>query len=170
MKLKLSKVLVPIDGSAFSLQVLPYIARLLQPAKTELILMRVAPEPSLVAVGEPGDLDLTIYPDQEVASLEANFHTEMLPQMEMLQNAGFCVSTTMRFGDPAQEIERYLEEDGVDLVAMTTHGRTGLDRMLFGSVAQHVLHHAHVPMLLLRPLGKVAVQEPSLARGVPALA
>jgi nucleotide-binding universal stress UspA family protein len=113
---------------------------------------------------------LTIYADQQAASLEANFHTEMLPQMEMLQNAGFCVSTTMRFGDPAQEIERYLEEDGVDLVAMTTHGRTGLDRMLFGSVAQHVLHHAHVPMLLLRPLGKVAVQEPSLARGVPALA
>jgi nucleotide-binding universal stress UspA family protein len=172
MKNKRNKVLIPIDSSAFSLQVLPSIMCLLSPAKTELILLRVAPVPSLVEVGESGDPELTIYPDQQATSLEADFHTEMLPALSRLEQAGFQVSTIMRFGDPAYEIERYLDEDEVDLVAMTTHGRTGIDRMLFGSVAERVLHHAHVPVLLFRSLGKVTVQQEefSPATSVPVLA
>jgi nucleotide-binding universal stress UspA family protein len=157
--MKTNTVLIPIDGFEFGLQVLPHIMQLLDPAHTKLVLLRVEPEPRMVELGEPGDPDLTIYSDQAAASLEADFHTEMLPSLARLEKAGFQVSTTMRFGDPVHEIERYLEEDGVDLVAMSTHGRTGLDRMLFGSVAEQVLHHAHVPVLLFRSLRKVAVQE-----------
>jgi nucleotide-binding universal stress UspA family protein len=171
MKNKRNKVLIPVDRSAFSLQVLPSIMHLLQPAMTEVILLRVAPLPSLVMAGEDGDPELTVYPDQQAASLEADFHTELLPSLARLEQAGFQVSTTMRFGDPAYEIERYLEEDEVDLVAMTTHGRTGIDHMLFGSVAEHVVQHAHVPVLLFRSLGNVTVQEEefSPATSVPAL-
>jgi nucleotide-binding universal stress UspA family protein len=150
MNTNLSKVLVPIDGSAFSLQILAHIIHLLPPAKTELVILRVEPMPTLVELGGQGDPELTIYADQQAASLEANFHTEMYPQLQALEQAGFAVSLTMRFGDPAEEIERYSIEEGVDMVAMTTHGRTGLDRMLFGSVAQYLLRHLQVPLLLYR--------------------
>jgi nucleotide-binding universal stress UspA family protein len=160
--MKTNKVLIPIDGFEFGLQVLPPIMQLLDPAHTKVVLMRVEPEPRMVEIGAPGDPDLTIYADQAAASLEADFHTEMLPALQSLEKAGFQVSTTMRFGDPTHEIERYLEEEEVDLVAMSTHGRTGLDRMLFGSVAEQVLHHARVPVLLVRPLGKVSFKRKSL--------
>jgi nucleotide-binding universal stress UspA family protein len=148
--MKTNKVLIPIDRFEFGLQALSPITQLFDPAHTELVLMRVESEPKMVELGAPGDPDLTIYADQEAVSLEADFHTEMLPYLSKLEKDGFHVSTTMRFGDPAHEIERYIEDDGVDLVAMTTHGRTGLDRMVFGSVAEDVLHRAQVPVLLVR--------------------
>jgi nucleotide-binding universal stress UspA family protein len=170
--MKTNKVLIPIDSFEFGLQVLPHLTQLLDPAHTGLVLLRVAPEPRMVELGAPGDPDLTIYVDQAAASLEADFHTEMLPTLERMEKAGFQVSTTMRFGDPVHEIERYLDEEEVDLVAMTTHGRTGLDRMLFGSVAEQVLHLARVPVLLVRAGGKVAMpeEEPSLVRSLAAFA
>jgi nucleotide-binding universal stress UspA family protein len=150
-----NKVLIPIDGSAFSLQVLPHIRPLLDPAQTELVLLRVAPEPTLIEL-EPGNPDMTVYADQQEAGLKADFELEMLPQVRALQSAGFQVSTTMRFGKPAEEIERYIDDEGVNLVAMTTHGRTGLVRLMVGSVAEHVMHHTHVPVMLYRPFGQMS--------------
>jgi nucleotide-binding universal stress UspA family protein len=159
MKRKMSKVLIPIDDAAFSRQVLTQVTNLLEPSHHELIFLRVAPEPSMVEFGEPGDPDLTIYVDQQEVSLAAEFASEMLPHRQALQNAGFHVFTTMRFGDPANEIERFVDEQDIDLVAMTTHGRTGLDRLVFGSVAEHVLHHTEVPVLLYRSTSKVSPEQ-----------
>ena len=69
--------------------------------------------------------------------------------MQRLRAIGFHC-TAMRFGEPTEEIERFIADEGVDLVAMTTHGRTGLARMMFGSVAEHVLHHSKAPIMLYR--------------------
>lgn len=143
------KVLIPIDGSEFSLQVLPTVTEMVNPAQTELVLLHVAPEPEVIEL-EPDNPEMTVYVDQQEAGLRSNFADDMLPQVRALQKAGFQVGTEMCFGEPAEEIERYIENEGVDLVAMTTHGRTGLARMMFGSVAEHVLHHAKVPIMLYR--------------------
>jgi nucleotide-binding universal stress UspA family protein len=153
-----NKVLIPIDGSAFSLQVLPQLRPLLAPAQTELILLRVAPEQDVIEL-EPGNPDMTVYVDQREAGLKADFADEMLPQVRALQSAGFQVSTAMRFGDPAKEIERYIDDKGVNLVAMTTHGRTGLAHLVWGSVAEHVLRHARVPVMLYRSAGNVSPEQ-----------
>jgi len=149
-----NKVLIPIDGSQFSLQILPYVARFLRPEENELILLGVAEEPQMVAIEGPGSENLTIYVDQAEASIQANFDDEMLPYRRMLEKDGFTVSTRVRFGDPIPEIEQCIEAEAIDLVAMTTHGRTGLSRILFGSVALHVLQHATVPVLLYRIFGQ----------------
>jgi len=143
------KVVVPIDGSEFSLQVLPTITEMFEPAQTELILLHVAPEPEVIEL-EPGDPEMTVYVDQQEAGLRGNFADDMLPQVRRLQKAGFAASTAMCFGEPTEEIERFIADEGVDLVAMTTHGRTGLARMMFGSVAEHVLHHSKAPIMLYR--------------------
>jgi nucleotide-binding universal stress UspA family protein len=56
----------------------------------------------------------------------------------------------IRRGDPATEIVKYADENAVDMIVLTTHGRTGLSRLLMGSVAEHVVRKAHCPVLTLR--------------------
>jgi nucleotide-binding universal stress UspA family protein len=58
--------------------------------------------------------------------------------------------TTVRTGEPPDEIIASAREVGADVIAMTTHGRTGLKRLLFGSVAEAVLRMADVPVFMLR--------------------
>jgi nucleotide-binding universal stress UspA family protein len=81
----------------------------------------------------------------------------LLERADVLCAAGMRVQTAVRVGDPATEIVEAARETGADLIAMTTHGRSGLGRLLFGSVAEAVLRRAHVPVFLLR------VSEPQTA-------
>ncbi len=57
----------------------------------------------------------------------------------------------VRTGDPAEEICRYAREAGMDLIVMTTHGRTGFGRLLLGSVAERVVRNCAVPVLTVKP-------------------
>lgn len=65
-------------------------------------------------------------------------------------------------GDPATQIVQFAEDEGVDLIVMGTHGRTGLKHLLMGSVAEHVLRHARCPVLVvrLRPAQEPRLKEP----------
>ncbi len=144
--MKNNKVLVPVDETNFSLCVLPYLTYLLEPAKTELYLLHVAPVPHAVTVGE----QVLVYADQETASVEAESRTALQPYVRSLEEIGYHVAPFVSFGDPAKEIERFVTEKEIDLVAMTTHGRTGLARAMLGSVAQHVLNHVDIPVLLYK--------------------
>jgi nucleotide-binding universal stress UspA family protein len=150
--MKTVKVLVPVDGSEFSLQILPQITQVLDPTRTELILLNVAPEPTVIEVGAPDNPETTIYVDQQEAGLQMDFEAAMSPKTREMKSAGFRVSTAMRFGAPASQIDQFIEDHDIGMVAMTTHGRTGLPRAVFGSVAEHVLHHVRVPVLLYRSL------------------
>jgi nucleotide-binding universal stress UspA family protein len=147
-----SKALIPVDGSEVSLQILSHVTRFLKPEETEIVLLYVAEPPQMLQLGEPGNPDVVIYADQEAASIEAGFVSAMGMHMRYLNHAGFKAVTAVRFGDPATEIERYIANEKVDLVAMTTHGRTGLARVLMGSVAQHIVNQANVPVLLFRSM------------------
>ncbi|MCL4859703.1 MAG: universal stress protein [Caldilineaceae bacterium] len=168
--MEIKRILIPVDGSSFSLEVLRYVTRFLKPDQTKVILFHVAEPPSMVELGAPGDPELTIFADQEVASVEAGFASMMQMHMRYLEHNGFSAETVVYFGEPTAEIERYIREEGVDMVAMTTHGRTGLARMLLGSVAQHVINHAAVPVLLFRPteeLGGAEAMEAQNGHGAP---
>ena len=55
-------------------------------------------------------------------------------------------------GDPAEEIVKFADEQGIDLIVMGTHGRKGLDRTLMGSVADHVIKNASAPVFTINPL------------------
>jgi nucleotide-binding universal stress UspA family protein len=93
-----------------------------------------------------------IYANQMQASMEAELKQALRSELRDFQDAGFKVEAVIKFGDPAHEILDYIEEEKIDLVAMTTHGRTGLTRLIYGSVAEKVLHKIKVPVLLLRPV------------------
>jgi nucleotide-binding universal stress UspA family protein len=89
----------------------------------------------------------------EVEDLEArriDAEEYLAPLAVELRGKGVRVTTAVRRGAPAEEIVAAALEAGADLIAMSTHGRGGLGRIIFGSVAQAVLRQAHVPVFLLR--------------------
>ena len=67
-----------------------------------------------------------------------------------LRGRGVRVTTDARHGDPVTELVAAARETGADLIAMTTHGRSGFGRLLFGSVAEAVLRQAEIPVLIMR--------------------
>jgi nucleotide-binding universal stress UspA family protein len=67
-----------------------------------------------------------------------------------LQEKGVRAEAKVRYGDPVEEILDHVAWNHIDLIAMATHGRTGLTRVVMGSVAEHVLRRTPVPMLLIR--------------------
>ena len=70
-----------------------------------------------------------------------------------LKAAGFKASTLLRVGSVAEVILGVAEELDVDVIAMSTHGRTGPARWLLGSIAERVVHNSKVPVLLIRASG-----------------
>jgi nucleotide-binding universal stress UspA family protein len=163
------KVLIPLDDSEFSQKIIPYVRNLLNPAKHELILFHVAPAPQGI-LGAPAvpaadswpwpmyptyrdakRASHPIYADQVWGGTLAAIEGRFRPHVRKLEAAGFAVATVVRHGDAVELILETVKERKVDLVAMTTHGRTGLSRLIHGSVAGEVLRRALVPVLLLRP-------------------
>ncbi len=164
-----NRILIPNDGSDFSRQIFVYVAKLLEPKDNELILLRVVPYPGGItgSPARPMSVDVPtpmynsetdteyashpIYASQELDSLESEIIEELEEDARPLINAGYVVSVHCRFGDAAQEIVKFAESERIDAIAMTTHGRSGLSRIIFGSVAHAVLRSVSVPVMLLRP-------------------
>lgn len=138
------KILVPLDGSSFSEEALPHARELAACGDAEIILARVdeAYEPP------PGVfVPATAMP--EAVQLSAGEYLEQLASR--LHIAGFKVNSAVLDGKVADALLKFAKSEGVDLIVMSTHGRTGLDRLLMGSVAEQIVHGAHCPVLLVRP-------------------
>jgi nucleotide-binding universal stress UspA family protein len=170
-----NQVLVLLDGSSFSERILPVVRRFLRPEENELTLFLVGKPPAGDASaltdlakddGPPGQGAIKrsqvenaqgkhpLYTSQVEDIVAVRLEEKLLPAANELRAAGYVVATEIGFGAPAQEIEEYIRYGEFDLVAMTTHGRTGLRRALLGSVAEHVLRHSNLPILLLHPFEK----------------
>jgi nucleotide-binding universal stress UspA family protein len=125
-------LLVPLDGTDLAEAALP-IARLLA--------MTIGAELTLVRV---------VLPDNEPGS--SRWPAEYLQRCAAQQHAaGVTAHTTMRLGEPAEEILALADEIPADLLVMATHGRSGLDRVVLGSVAERVTRRSRIPVILLRP-------------------
>jgi nucleotide-binding universal stress UspA family protein len=139
------RVLVPVDGSEVAESILPFILDIAGPLDLEIILLRVnRPLPPMAIEGtRQFDLD-----NIEGRREEAERYLGRLA--EEMRNAGVRAVTRVRRGEPVSEILAAGRDEAVDLIAMTTHGRTGPARLLWGSVAEGVLRHASIPVFLLR--------------------
>ena len=129
------KILVPLDGSESSQSVLKHVVTLAIGCKVpEVILLRVR-EPMAKHVR-----------DALVADLEAEEYLSTVT--EYLKAEGVDASTAVAAGDPADEILNYAHNNEIDLIIMSTHGKSGVSRLVFGSVADKVIRHSRVPVLL----------------------
>lgn len=167
--MKRRTILVPLDGSEFSLRILQVIRDQFDPQEANLILFRVTDPPMLMADRFATELTASALPVggtyqtysqaldaryAETVKERETYRSQLLSELrrvaEPLESAGYAVSVEVVFGEPSQRIIEYVQDKGVDLVAMTTHGRTGLSRALLGSVAERVLRSVSVPILLVR--------------------
>lgn len=159
-------VLVPVSSSVYSQQIVTAVQTFLQPERTRLILFHVSRQPKSVSApgwkeiperrleqgGAITPLPEPIYASQQEESIQAQVVAELLPLTRALQTAGYAVAVRVCFGqDVVEEIVRLVQNNGIDLIAMSTHAREGVSRVVFGDVVQEVLHLVHVPMLLLHP-------------------
>jgi nucleotide-binding universal stress UspA family protein len=161
-------ILIPVDRSEYSLKIIEQIEKFISPKETKLILFNVIDPVTGIGTTAPNyevDYSLAeplpmqpprrmsnpIYATQVEDGLISDVKDELLPVTRKLESKGYKVSTEVVFGDPATEILRTIDEKEIDMVAMTTHAREGLKRLLLGSVAEHVLHHVSVPILVIHP-------------------
>ncbi len=139
-------ILVPVDGSAASEQALPAARAVARRTggKVELLLVHQASLPVLQYQNVPvPDADL----DRDVRVSRVEYLRSLAGALE----GQIDVRATVLDGDDVAEAIAERANAGADLIVMTTHGRRGLRRALLGSVAEHVVRHARVPVLLLRP-------------------
>jgi len=139
------RVLVPLDGSRVAEAILPFIEQIAGPLDMEVLLVRVVPLTSMdvVAMAKEAQAGAPI-----LRELDAQGYLE--PLVASLKAKGVRAGARVRIGDPATEIVAAAKEINADLIAMTTHGRSGLGRLLFGSVAEAVLRGSPIPVFLLR--------------------
>jgi nucleotide-binding universal stress UspA family protein len=139
------RVLVPLDGSRLAEGILPFILQTASPLDLEVVLVYVvrplAPQPI------EGTRHFTV---DDVAARLKEARESLAPVAAKLREGGVRITTDVRHGEPVAEIVAAARETGADLIAMTTHGRSGLGRLLFGSVAEAVLRQAEIPVLMMR--------------------
>ncbi|MEZ4862067.1 MAG: universal stress protein [Caldilineaceae bacterium] len=148
--MKKNRVLILLDGSEFRRRILPHVQRFLRPEDTHLILIRIADPPQSIYYIE-GPIFVNIDDEQSEAEISAQLREELQTTKQMLEEVGYTVSREVRFGSAAFEIERFINEANIDMVAMTTYARSGLSKLLYGSIAEHLVRHVKVPVMLFHP-------------------
>ena len=147
----LKRVIVPLDGSGLAEKVLPHVRVLVSKLKLDMQLVRTYSLPPDAYVVADGVIA------QGPAQYRKNLHEESEKYLDgkvaSLQADGFtAVSATVIEGDAASELIDLAAEPPQSLIAMSTHGRSGLGRWVLGSVAEKVVQHSLAPVLLIRAL------------------
>ncbi len=134
------KILVPLDGSKLAEKILPQVEEFVKFSGAEVHLLRVVMT-----------YDLDPKKDKEHLEKVAGEAREYLDQVAArLKKSGIEISGTVAYGKDAMQICDYALENKFNLIAMSTHGRSGLSRWALGSVADKVLHCSIVPVMLFR--------------------
>jgi nucleotide-binding universal stress UspA family protein len=140
------RILVPLDQSQLAESVVPLLADAARGGEATIRLLHVGPVPESLVDAEGRVL---AYADQEMDRLEAAALDYL--RMIALQFVNTPVECVVRFGDAVRQILDEADSFGADLIAVSTAGRSGLSRALFGSVAEQVFRKAEAPVLLLKP-------------------
>jgi len=145
----LERVLLPLDGSKAGEAAVPYIRKLIDRLGSEVILFGV------VAAGQHvrtvGGLDYILYPEPELelAKTEAREYLERLCQRLAVKKGK--VSVSLKIGDDvAGEIIKFAKRKSVSLIAISAHGHSGIEKWVFGSIANKIVHASKIPVLVVR--------------------
>jgi len=140
----LEKILVPLDGSTPAEAALPTAADMARTSGARLLLLRAAQAHTLPGV-DPTEAEIKVVSEAETYLAEVK---------DRMGTAGITnAETTVWYGPAAAAIVEAAQFHRVGLIVMTTHGRSGLGRLILGSVAESVLRGTTTPILLLRAEG-----------------
>ena len=147
------KVLVPLDGSKVGESALPYVeglvSKLSPEVKTEVTLFQAVSSLShYVVAGEAG---VSIpYTEREMEQIKKKSQGYLKKTTESLKSKGAKVNIKVGIGKADEEIAKAADEINADLIAMSTHGRSGISRWAFGSVTDKILRGGNKPVLIVR--------------------
>ncbi|PXF58879.1 MAG: universal stress protein [Deltaproteobacteria bacterium] len=143
---EVKKILFPVDFYESAVKILPVVKLMAEKLGAKIELIHVV----------KGSSDFVGY--EMGAAWYSNFEDELIKGGEKAMDkfveeklAGLVVDTAVVVGDAAEEIIKYAEKTGADMIIIGTHGRKGLEKILFGSVASGVVKGAHCPVLTVNP-------------------
>ena len=147
------RIMVPLDGSKVGEAALEHVERIIAKiapnVKIEVILLQVLT--SLTHYVIAGEASVQVpYTDKEIDYITRKAKGYLSTTGECLKSKGVSIKTKVVTGKADEEIVKTADELKVDLIAMSTHGRSGLSRLTFGSVTAKVLRSANVPVLVVR--------------------
>ena len=143
------KILVPLDGSEFSECILEHVKAVATGCRV--------PQVVLLRVIEPWDPQVYDIPDSFRSDIrkraQADAEDYLAKAANNMSQEGIAAKTAVIQGKPAEGILDYATKNQVDLIVMSTHGRSGVSRWTFGSVADRVIRQSAVPVLIASPPG-----------------
>jgi nucleotide-binding universal stress UspA family protein len=137
---KEKRILVPLDGSKCSESILPEVEELAKGSKRGVCLLRVVSAHTILNA-DPIDAEVK-------AVRKAEQYLEGVK--DQLQTKGLDVDTHVRYGDDVKEILAHASQKEIDLIAMSTHGRRGINWLIHGSVAEKIVQQTGKPVLMDR--------------------
>ena len=147
------RILVPLDGSKVGEAALAHVEQLVSKmapeVKTEVILFQVISSLGHYVIAGEASVQVP-YTDKEIAQIKKKVKDYLDKAGEGLRSKGITVKTKVATGKAAEEIVKATDELKADLIAMSTHGRSGLSRLTFGSITDKVLRTGNVPVLVVR--------------------
>ena len=144
-----TKILYPVDFSSYAEEILEYALAITNRFNSELHLIHVIPNLNYFT---PYESFLT---PENMASIESNIESEVDRDFDkLIKSVTVPVVKVIKSGVTFVEIIEYIKEAGIDLVVMGTHGRSGIEHILIGSVAEKVVRKAPCPVLTVRPKDK----------------
>jgi len=146
---KLEKILITLDGSVFSETIIPYAEKLAKSMNCEVTLLRVIEQAKLPQLA--AYIDREKYEKDFMAMMEREAERYLDKKETALAGKGVKVNSAFLIGKPVETILQYSEKKSVNLIALTTHGFSGITKWAYGSVASKIIEGSPKPVLLVRP-------------------
>jgi len=144
-----AKMLLPLDGSPAGETAVPLVLEIAAGLKSEVTLLSVVE--SSQRVHTIGGLDFIRFPEQEVEKTKHDMSGYLECAVKRFRDRGIETRRELRSGHAAEEILKSAKAAGAQLVAMSSHGKSGLREWVFGSVSNKVLHAGKTHLLLVKP-------------------
>jgi nucleotide-binding universal stress UspA family protein len=146
------KILAPLDGSGFSECILDHVTAIAKGCAVPSVVLLHVVEPVEGYAAEYTRISAEAI-DEMKKKFQAKTEAHLAKVADRLKKSGINVSTVTVEGKPSDEILDYADKNQVDLIIMSTHGSSGLTRWAFGSVADKVIRHSMMPVLVVAPPG-----------------
>ena len=148
-------ILVPLDGSDLAEMVLPHVEKLAKATEksAQVVLLEVVEPPRTVMAGYGGEAvgQAAILAEQAAEACKQEAEEYLAETEKRLKAKGLDVRSELKIGSAGDEILEFAANNPVDLIAMASHGRSGISRWAYGSVASKVLRGIATPILVVTP-------------------
>jgi len=143
------KILVCLDGSSLSEQIVPYATEVARRFGSRVVLLQVLQIPSSLAAASAQGAENVIEEELRRLSYEAHQYLEGIAAQ--MKDKGVSAEVSVIEGTPGDAIVEYASQSEIELIVVATHGRKNIGRLVFGSVADHVMRHSFIPVLSVKP-------------------